>query len=214
MCDFDSYNGSDIYHDMCNEGAGYSGEYDSDYEEELQRILEEEEKEEEEEKRRKAKELKRKLEKEDDAPILSKKAKLTITTSSDEEKEENRQFVATKDPFCYDKKTDAIILEVAAENTEYDPTQHIDSEVVSLFARDICSYKDGSRVKKHCHPWGKNNVLYDYHFIVERKVFDVNSNVIYIDIRNDRVGTLMIDSRFFKGWTDDATMTMYQEYRK
>jgi len=91
-------------------------------------------------------------------------------------------------------------------------TTEYEDATLALFARQLGSFRNGDRVKKHCSPWGECCRLHDSEWIVDRKVFnDDEEKLLFVVLRRpppEGVGQnnfFMVDPAFFSGWTDAAT---------
>lgn len=95
--------------------------------------------------------------------------------------------------------------------TDLQKTEYEDA-TLTLFSRNLASFRNGDRVKKHCSPWGETLRLHDSEWIVDHKVFDdEEEDLLFValsrpppmeDYNNNY---FMVGPDFFDGWTDAAT---------
>lgn len=84
----------------------------------------------------------------------------------------------------------------------------------NIFSRNICSFKNGTPLLKHCAPWGEFSVLCEDSFILEKKCFGADGEVtsVVVKTRSAPKREYMLCPAFFAGWTDKATLEQYYSY--
>lgn len=83
----------------------------------------------------------------------------------------------------------------------------------NLFSRDIRSFDDHTVIFKNCAPWGEMNILHNCGFTVVGRVLRSNGDISFVIIRDEEnEREFLIESSFFKGWTDAKMMDDYFQF--
>ena len=109
---------------------------------------------------------------------------------------------------CYREGQDAFALDsLSPGNVGKDLRSELLERVrpeASLHARNILTFENGTVVSKHQAPWGDNSCLYEKVFIINKKVFTLNGDVLAVHIRarDDESREYVLNKAFFQGWLD------------
>lgn len=85
----------------------------------------------------------------------------------------------------------------------------------SLFSRHILTYTNGSIVSKHCAPYGNLDLLSNDMFIIKRKFFNSNSELVNVLIEHaysSSVREYLIGPDFFLGWLDTSALEISDKF--
>ena len=139
--------------------------------------------------------------------------------SSNREEEDGPAFVPEKFfhtgkvPFHFEESRDGYCLNSGRTYTSI--TEELRRETnaeKALFCRNIQSFRSGQVVSKHIAPWGENAMLCGPDFIIEKKIFGANGQVVLVLIKsvsNDGSDLIVLMPAFFDGWMDTSA---YFEY--
>ena len=125
-----------------------------------------------------------------------------------------RFFGVTDEPYFFED-TDVPVLEVTDRNDLPDSMAYYSPAELSrsIFARNLRSYPNGTRVEKHCRPWGSNQVLRGNVFVLKRKFVSVDGDMRGAIISSTDVGVdLYVPRDFLEGWTGEMQRKEYAEF--
>jgi hypothetical protein len=78
------------------------------------------------------------------------------------------------------------------------------------YAKSIVEYEVGTRVSKHCAPWGENTLLCNESFILSKLVYRSNGRISSVVISARESGyQYLLGPAFFLGWCDREALDKY-----
>lgn len=144
-------------------------------------------------------------------PRIDSSASLSSSDSEYTETFSDRWF-HHDEPFLFNEEHDGFLVQ---SNTMDEKVNHVGGKI-SLFTRDLRSYKKGSVISKRCGPFGELNVFGEGYFVVKKKFFNHDGQVSLILLKKESSGSqfLLATPPLFGGWIDTDGMNAYLEYHK
>jgi len=101
------------------------------------------------------------------------------------------------DPTCDDDTMDAQIMKQRNSGR-------------SKYAKSIVEYEVGTRLSKHCAPWGENTILCNAEFRLSKLVYRSNGRVSSAIVSERESGSqYLLGPAFFLGWCDNEALNKY-----
>jgi hypothetical protein len=78
------------------------------------------------------------------------------------------------------------------------------------YSKSIVEYSIGSRLTKHCAPWGDNTLLCNNYFVLAKFVYRSNGRISSVILEAEETGDqYLLGPAFFPGWCDEKAMYAY-----
>ena len=109
---------------------------------------------------------------------------------------------------CFVTGEDAMALDFRHDLAENEGLlSRLTPKTIRSYAKSILTYENGTEVSKHQGPWGDGASLHDQSFIITKKVFTRDGNVIAVHLmcKEDR-REYVINNSFFDCWIDAYTL--------